>query len=80
MRLRDRTGALVYDDELPLSAASAKSDSVKLALPTGQWKVQLLLPHMGRRLRSPVRRVIVKSADCQVIPLTGFSRPEPCKN
>lgn len=80
LRLRDRTGAVVYYDELPLSAASAKSESVKLALTPGRWKVQLLFPHMGRRLSSPIRSVIVKPANCETITLTNSSKPERCSN
>lgn len=80
LRLRDRTGTLVYDKELPLSAANGKSDSVKLALTPGKWKVQLLLRHTGRSLRSPVTRVIVKSGNCERITLTNSSIPKPCSD
>lgn len=78
LRLRDRTGTLVYDNELPLSVANAKSDSVKLALTPGRWKVQLLMRHIGRTLSSPMRPVLVKLGNCETINLTNSSTPKPC--
>lgn len=78
LRLRDRTGALIYNGKLPLTTATAKSDSVKLALTPGRWKVQLLLDHKGQRLSSPVRPVVVKPTGCETITLTKNSSPEPC--
>ena len=80
LRLRDRTGTLVYDDELPLSAANAKSDSVKLALTPGRWKVQLLLRYRGRKLSSPVRSVVVKPAKCETITLASSTPPRSRSN
>lgn len=80
LRLQDRTGTLVYDDDLPLSAANANSSSVKLALTPGRWKVQLLMRHNGQRFRSAVRSIVVKPANCEIVSLTNRSHPEPCNN
>lgn len=79
LRLRDRTGRIL-DNELPLSVANAKSDSVKLALTSGRWKVQLLLRHNDQRLSSPVRNIMVKPGNCETITLTNSSSPKPCTN
>lgn len=78
LRLRDRTGALIYDNELPLSTANAKSDSVKLALTPGRWKVQLLLRQNDQKFSSSVKNVVVRVGSCTTVPLTKLKITQPC--
>jgi len=78
LRLRDRTGALIYDGKLPLTTANASSDSVKLALTPGRWKVQLMMRHHNQELSSPVKSVNVQPGSCALLPATRLAAAQPC--
>lgn len=78
LRLRDRSGAVIYDGKLAVTTASARSESLKLALTPGRWKVQLVLHHNNQEFSSPIKSLIVRSASCLFLPLTKVARAEPC--
>ena len=68
-RLQDRTGTLVYNGEIPATVATAKSESVKLALTPGRWNLQLILRMGKQNLRSPRRAVLVRVDSPAVVSL-----------
>lgn len=80
LRLRDRTGTTIYDGQLPKTTATSKSNTVKLALTPGRWKVQLEIRQNGHRSSSDMKSVVVRAGSCTVQPLTKLAIGQPCTN
>ena len=76
--LRDRTGALIYTGQIPAMIASAKSESVKLALTPGRWSLQLSVRNRQRIVRSPVKSVTVRLDSCEAVSFDRSARTKPC--
>jgi hypothetical protein len=78
LHLRDRTGAVIYNGEIPTMIASAKSESVKLALTPGRWTLQLSLRNGQQIFRSPIKSVTVRLNSCAAVSFDRSTRTKPC--
>ena len=52
LRLVDGTGTVIYSGRVPKSALDPTFESIKLALPNGNWKLKLILRDSGRDISS----------------------------
>lgn len=52
LRLLDGKGTVLYSGQVPKSAFDPTFESIKLALPNGNWKLKLLLSDSGRDIAS----------------------------